>query len=204
MALVLLCTMQNMKTLPNIKNAVLTMGLVMLLSGCQSVLPVNTATPLDNAGFMTVWDAYRHCQAGTNVDTMRADMKQLSRVATAQESVRDLPFSLPDFVKRVMAKPTSRLAADPKAMAASCALFTGHAALRAERMDVATEMFRTVLQHHSQPDYAYYVDQARTGLDQVEHALQFAGHTTGGFPTLIPISSAPPASWNSTPVSFED
>ncbi len=196
--------MQNMKTLSNIKNAVLAMGFVMLLSGCQSVLPVNTATPLDNAGFMTVWDAYRHCQAGTDVDTMRADMKQLSRVAEAQESVRDLPFSLPDFVKRVMAKPASRLAADPKAMAAACALFTGHAALRAERMDVATEMFRTVLQHHPQPDYAYYVDQARTGLDQVEHALQFAGYLTDATPVLISVSSASPAPWNSAPVSSED
>ncbi len=196
--------MQNMKTLSNIKNAVLAMGFVMLLSGCQSVLPVNTATPLDNAGFMTVWDAYRHCQAGTDVDTMRADMKQLSRVAEAQESVRDLPFSLPDFVKRVMAKPASRLAADPKAMAAACALFTGHAALRAERMDVATEMFRTVLQHHPQPDYAYYVDQARTGLDQVEHALLFAGYLTDATPVLISVSSASPAPWNSAPVSSED
>jgi len=193
-----------MKTLSNIKNAVLTLGCVMLLSGCQSVLPVNTAAPLDNAGFMTVWDAYRHCQAGTNVDVMRGEMQQLARAASAQESADTLPASLPDFVKRVMAKPTSRLAADPKAMAAACALFTGHVALRGERMELATEMFRTVLQNHPQPEYAYYVDQAKTGLDQVERAVQFAGHITGGFPTLIPVSSASPAPWNSTPVSFED
>jgi hypothetical protein len=196
--------MQNMKTLPNIKNAVLTMGFVMLLSGCQSVQPVNTAAPLDNAGFMTAWDAYRHCQAGTDVDTMRADMKQLSRVAAAQESAHNLPFSLPAFAKRMVAQPVSRLAADPKAMAAACALSAGQAALRVERMDVATEMFRTVLQHHSQPDYAYYVDQARIGLDQVERAIQFAGYLTDATPVLISVSSASPAPWNSAPVSSED
>ena len=193
-----------MKTLLHIKNVVLTLGFVMLLSGCQSVQPINTAVPLDNAGFMTLWDAYRHCQAGTDVDTMRADMKQLSRVALAQESAHNLPFSLPAFAKRMVAQPVSRLAADPKAMAAACALSTGQAALHAERMDVATEMFRAVLKNHPQPDYAYYADQARTGLEQVEHAFQFAGHTTGGFPALIPISSASPAPWNNTPVLSED
>lgn len=204
MALVLLTTSENMKTLLHIKNAVLTLGFVMLLSGCQSVPPINMAAPLDNAGFMTVWNAYRHCQAGTNVDAMRGEVQQLARAASAQESADTLPTSLPDFVKRMMALPASRLAADPKAMAAACALFTGHAALRAERMELATEMFRTVLQHHSQPDYAYYVDQAKTGLDQVEHTLQFARHTTDRFPALIPVSSASPAPWNSAPAFSED
>ncbi len=191
-----------MKTLPNIKNAVLTLGFVMLLSGCQSVQTINTAVPLDNAGFMTVWDAYRHCQAGTNVDAMRGEMQQLARAASAQESADTRPTSLPDFMKRMVAQPASRLAADPKAMAAACALFTGHAALRAERMELATEMFRTVLQNHPQPDYAYYVDQARVGMEAVARGVQAAAHAA--VPTLIPISSTAFTLRNSTPVSFED
>lgn len=191
-----------MKTLPHIKNAVLTLGLVMLLGGCQSVQPSNTAAPLDNAGFMTVWDAYRHCQAGMDVDTMRADMKQLSLVASVQESAHNPPFfSLPDFVTRVMAKPTSRLAADPKAMAAACALSAGQAALRIERIDVAAEMFRTVLQNHPQPEYAYYVDQARAGMDEIARGVQAAAHTA--VPTLIPISTTAFTLRNSTLDSFE-
>ncbi|MBI5775917.1 MAG: hypothetical protein HY444_00890 [Nitrospirae bacterium] len=192
-----------MKTLPHIKNAALTLGFVMLLSGCQSVPPIKTAAPLDNAGFMTAWGAYLHCQAGTDdVDTMRADMKQLSRVASAQESAQNLPFSLPDFVKRVMAKPTSRLAADPNAMAAACALSAGQAALRVERMDVAAEMFRAVLQNHREPEYAYYVEQARVGMEEIARGVQAAAHAA--VPTLIPISSTAFTLRNSTPVSFED
>lgn len=175
----------------------------MLLGGCQGLPPVSTAAPLDNAGFMTAWGAYLHCQAGTDdVETMRAEMKQLSRVASAQESAQNLPFSLPDFVKRVMAKPTSRLAADPNAMAAACALAAGQAALRVERMDVAAEMFRTVLQNHPQPEYAYYVDQARVGMEEVARGVQAAAHAA--VPTLIPISSTAFTFRNSTPVSFED
>jgi hypothetical protein len=192
-----------MKTLPQTKNAVLALGCVLLLSGCQSVPATHTTAPLDNAGFMTAWDVYRHCQAGTDdVDTMRTDMNQLSRVASAQESTYSLPLPLPDFVKRVMTKPISRLAADPKAMAAACALSAGQAALRIERMDVAAEMFRTVLQNHQQPEYAYYVDQARAGMKEVAHGVHAAARAAA--PTLIPISSTASPLRDSTPASFKD
>lgn len=193
-----------MKTFPAIKNAALVLGLLIFLGGCQGVQRANTAAvPLDNAGFMTAWDVYRHCQAGTDdVDTMRADMKQLSRVASAQASTHDLPFSLPDFVKRVMTKPTSRLAADPGAMAAACALSAGQAALRIERMDVAAEMFRTVLQNHPQPEYAYYVDQAQAGMDEIARGVQAA--VPAAVPTLIPISSTAFTLRNNTPVLLAD
>jgi len=186
------------------KNAALALGLLMLLDGCQSAQIATAPAALDNAGFMTAWDAYRHCQAGTNVDTMRAEMQQLARAASAQESAAALPFSLPDFVKRVVAKPAQRLAADPQAMTAACALSTGQAALHAERMELATEMFQSVLRNQSQPDYAYYVDQARTGLAQVDRAVQFAGYLTDATPVLIPVSSAAPAHRHSALVSLED
>jgi hypothetical protein len=192
-----------MKTFSTIKNVALALGLLMFLGGCQGTQRTTAAGPLDNAGFMTAWDAYRHCQAGTDdVDAMRADMKELSRVASAQASTHELPIALPDFVKRVMTKPTSRLAADPSAMAAACALSTGQAAIRIERMDVAAEMFRTVLQNHPQPEYAYYVDQARVGMEEVARGVQAAAPAAA--PTLIPISSTAFARRNSPPVSLED
>jgi hypothetical protein len=192
-----------MKALPQIKTVALALGYVMLLSGCQGAPTIKTTAPLDNAGFMTAWDVYRHCQAGTDdVDTMRTDMNQLARVAAVQESADTLSASLPDFVKRVMTKPASRLAADPKAMAAACALSAGQAALRIERMDVAAEMFRTVLQDHQQPEYAYYADQARAGMEAIARGVQAAAPTAA--PMLIPISSTASAHRNSTPVSFTD
>jgi hypothetical protein len=162
------------------------------------------AAPLDNAGFMTAWDMYRHCQVGIDLDTMRTEMQQLTRVASTQESTGTFPFPLPDFVKRMVEKPALRLSADPKAMAAACALSTGEAALRAERMDLATEMFRAVLANQSQPEYAYYMDQARMGLNQVEHGIQFAGHLTGSTPVLITISASSAAPRNNAPGFLED
>ncbi|MGH7260501.1 MAG: hypothetical protein ACREI9_07440, partial [Nitrospiraceae bacterium] len=133
------------------------------------------------------------------------DVQQLTRAALSQEQpARDLPFPLPDFVKRVVVQPAPRLAADPKAMAASCSLSTGHVALRAERLDLATDLFRAVLQNHPQPEYAYYVDQARIGLEQVDRVVQFAQHDGITAPTMVPVSSAASALRTAAPVSSED
>lgn len=201
MALVLLAKDVAMKTFANIKFVLFALGLVMLLEGCQGAPNVKPVALMDNTAFMSALDVYRHCQTGTDVDIMRAEMLQLTRAAAAQESANNPPLPLPDFVKRMMAKPASRLAADPKAMAASCALSTGQAALRAERMSLATEMFQAVLKNHSQPEYAYYADQAMIGLNQVEHAVQFAGYPDGA-PAVMTIST--PASRATASVFIED
>lgn len=190
-----------MKAFAEIKFVLFALGLVMLLEGCQGAPHVKTAAPMDNAAFMSALDIYRRCQVGTDVDIMRAEMLQLARAASAQESANNPPLPLPDFVKRMMAKPASRLAADPQAMAAACALSTGQAALRAERMTLAVEIFQTVLRTHSQPEYAYYADQARIGLNQVEHAVQFAGYPDSA-PSVMTISTSAPRT--GTPVFLED
>ena len=190
-----------MKTFSNIKFVLFALGLMTLLEGCQGAPRVKSAAPMDNTAFMSALDIYRHCQVGTDVDIMRAEVLQLTRAASAQESANNPPLPLPDFVKRMMAKPASRLAADPQAMAAACALSTGQAALRAERMTLATEIFQAVLKNHSQPEYAYYTDQARIGLKQVEHAVQFAGYPDSA-PAVMTIST--PAPRTSAPVFLED
>jgi hypothetical protein len=181
MALVLLSITASMNTFANIKRMVLALGLVTILGGCQSLQTTHIPVTLDNAGFMAAWDVYRHCQLGTDVDAMSADFEQLARVA----------------------QPAPRLAADPKAMAAACALSTGQAALRAERLELATEMFRTVLKSQSQPEYAYYVDQARIGLNQVEHAVRFVGEP-GNAPALMTVFTPASRTHTGAPAGSED
>lgn len=193
-----------MKLSNNRQRAALAIGLLMLLEGCQSAPLTGTPAQLDNAAFMTAWDVYRHCQASTDVEAMRADLEQLVRAAAVQEAAATVSLPLPDFLGQMVAKPPKRLAADPKAMVASCALSAGQAALQAERMEVATEMFQSVLSSHTQPEYAFYADQARIGLLQVERAVQFTGRLTEVSPALIHISVMAPAPRTSAPVSFED
>ncbi len=170
--------------------AISVLGFAMLLGGCQGTQSAHTKASLQNAGFMTTWGVYRHCQAGTDVETMRADLTHLLLAAKEQESATAFSLPVPDFMKEMMEKPAPRLAADPNAMAAACALSIGQTALLAERMDLATEMFQSVITNHSEPQYAYYADQARIGLDHVEHAARFAG-IPDGTPAALTISTVP-------------
>lgn len=139
--------------------------LIVLASGCQSVKPVEKAGLNDNNTFMSLWERYRHCKSETDPEATRADAQHLTEVA-----LRPLPktgeIPLPKIIQRMVAEPIPRLAVDPKAMAADCSLHTGEVALEAGRLDVADEMFRSVLRY-PESSYSYYVARARAGLDQV-------------------------------------
>lgn len=205
MALVLLNYWQTMKTFATTKFAVLAMSLLMVLGGCQSMQLPNKPASLDNAAFMQLWETYRHCQSIVDIDAMQEDVQRLTRAALwQQQPARDLPFPLPDFMKRVVAPPPPRLAADPNAMAAACTLATGRLALRAERLDLATGLFRAVLRNHPQPEYAFYVDQARIGLELVDRAVQFARQDGISMLAVIQVSSETAAPRTGAPVSSED
>jgi len=190
---------QVMNNQSTIKIAMLGLGLAVVLSGCQGMPGTHAQASLDNAGFMTALDVYRHCQIGTDVDNMRADLTHLLLAVEKQESGSSFSLPLPKFMKEMMEKPAPRLAADPKAMAAACALSIGQTALLAERMDVATEMFQSVIENHSEPEYAYYAGQARIGLDHVEHAARFAGYPDST-PVALTISAVAPVPAGSLPV----
>lgn len=198
-----LLSYRPVRTIMNMKSAMIVLGLVMVLEGCQSMQAPSVPASLDNAGFMTAYDVYRHCQAASDTDAMRADLQKLRLAAAKQESASSFSFSLPEFLTGMVEKPASRLAADPNAMAAACALSTGQAALIAERTDLAVEMFQSVLETHTQPEYAYYADQARIGLDQAEHAARFAG-IPNGTPAALKISIVAPVSGGRLPVSTTD
>jgi len=192
-----------MRSIINMKSAMIALGLAMVLGGCQGTPDTRATASLDNTGFMTAWGVYRHCQVGTNVDSMRADLKQLLLTAEKQESASSFSIPLPDFMNRMVEKSAPRLAADPNAMAAACALSTGQAALLAERMDLAAEMFQSVIENHSESKYAYYTDQARIGLHHVEHAARVAGYPDGT-PAALTISAISPAPGGRIPVSSVD
>jgi hypothetical protein len=63
-------------------------------------------------------------------------------------------------------------------MAAACAVHTGNLALSQGERELATELFSLVIQRYPEPDYAYYVAQARAGLTQT-------------VPEMAPVSAHP-------------
>lgn len=146
---------------------VLLLSLLVVLAGCQTGKP-----PVANQTFMGLLSAYDHCQSSNDLDTMRIDVLRLQEgaqtTASMNNNVKDdpiRPFLRP--IERWITPPITRLSADPKALAASCMLYTGHAALTFGRTDVASEMFTAVIQHFPQPQYSYYADQARVLLAQL-------------------------------------
>ena len=142
-------------------------SVVVVLGGCQTTQPVAKSTALENTAFMRLWTTYRECRSSSDLNAMRGAARQLNQAATIRTSGRDFVLPLPKQIERLVSKPPTRLAVDPKAMAAACTLHAGQAAMEAGRNDVAAEMFRSVIDGHPQAEYAYYVEQARLGFAQV-------------------------------------
>jgi hypothetical protein len=157
-------------------------ALVMILAGCQSGKPSVT-----NATFMGLWNTYDHCQSSGDLDTMRQDVTRLSE-GSHHSAVKDDVIIRPLLkpIEAWITPPVPRLAADPRAMAASCSLRTGEAALAYGRPDIATEMFTSVIQNYPQPQYAYYVGEARNRLGQLDQLTQVS---LSAIPTIVPLPS---------------
>ena len=141
--------------------------------GCQSN-PAVTSVRYDNVRFMDVWSTYTHCLSAEDSQVALQDSTKLRVVSRAQTTRSTLDTILPTSLKNMVSQPSSRLAVDVHAMAASCSLHAGNLAMSAGELDVARSQFREVLQGHAESDYAYYTAQARERLTQLELTLQAA------------------------------
>jgi len=139
--------------------------------GCQSS-PVNTSVRYDNVSFMDVWSTYTRCLSTVDSQSAALYSAKLYSVSQTQTNRSPLENFLPAQFKNVITPPSSRLAVDVQAMAASCSLHTGTLALRAGEPDLARNQFIQVLNSHTQSDYSYYAAQARARLSELELTLQ--------------------------------
>lgn len=84
--------------------------------GCQSAEPIRSAQPVTPT-FEHLWTTYRHCVASSNPDAAREHADLLHRAAYREEHRRTfLPTVLDQYVEQA----PSRLAADPRVLAAAC------------------------------------------------------------------------------------
>lgn len=139
---------------------------ILMLAGCQTTSPLSKPPTLDNTSFMGMWTTYRHCEAASDLDTMRLDARLLDHVAQQPVIGMGHDALLPQVMKRWVSEPANRLAVDPKAMAVACSLHTGQSALSAGHYELADEMFHAVLTY-PEGMYPYYIQQAREGLAQL-------------------------------------
>ena len=139
--------------------------LVLGMGGCQAA--PHPSSPLHDASFTDLWDTYRHCQTSEDPVEMRTDALRLDEtVRTMHEDTSSV--LIPDGIERLVDERPSRLAVDPRAMAASCALLAGYQARVAGQPQLAAEMFAHIVSTYPVERYRYYVVQAYHGLKQIE------------------------------------
>jgi hypothetical protein len=126
------------------------------ISGCGGSRSSSKPLSTDNARFMDMLTLYTHCVETDNHESMRADAQLLNRAVDVLDSAAD-----PRMGSDV------RVSADPAAMAAACALRAGQMAEGEGDLSSAREMFQMIVTHFPQQRYAYYRDQARERLEQL-------------------------------------
>lgn len=141
--------------------------------GCQSS-PSSTSVRYDNVRFMDVWTTYTHCLSTREVRSAMPDSTKLQEMSQTQSNKSPQETFLPTQFRNIVAQPSSRLAVDVHAMAASCSLHTGTLALSVGEHELARNQFRQILDSPNQADYSYYAAQARARLSHLELTLQAA------------------------------
>ncbi len=135
---------------------ILVLILPIVIGGCGESRSSSKPLSTDNGRFMDMLTLYTHCTETEDLESMRVDAQVLSRAVDVL-----------DFAADPRADPAVRLSADPAAMAAACALRAGHVAQGKGDLSSAREMFQMIVTHFPQPRYAYYRDQARERLQQL-------------------------------------
>jgi hypothetical protein len=144
--------------------------LIVVWSGCQHGTASQPAS--HEASFGELWDTYRHCQKSEDPHAMKADALHLDQ--TVQKLVDDKKVLLvPEGLEQLVLDRPTRLAVDPKAMAASCALLAGYQARVTGEPRLAAEMFGHILSNYSITRYRYYVVQAYHALKGIAGGEQF-------------------------------
>ena len=145
--------------------------LLILLSitviGCQGFQPKSTGElAMEDHDFLGIWDAYNHCVAGSDIQHMQANLDVLAS-APKPISLDDSPIPVPAFLKKWSTARGSRLAVDPRAMAASCSIHLAEVAQLSADWPTALRTFQAILKNYPEPQYAYYVSKANQAMEQL-------------------------------------
>lgn len=147
-------------------------GLVLLTTGCQSS-PAPKSTDLDNSRFMSLWETYSRCKVASDLSQASSGMEKLFTATRLQHRDTGFVLPLPSTLERLVTNPPNRLAVDVRAMTAACSLHTGQLALDHGRIDMARDVFASVIKL-DQDVSPYYVMQAKKFLTELEQGLDLA------------------------------
>jgi len=151
---------------PTIFNIFLTALLSSILAGCQVFHPkVQGELAMEDQDFMGIWDAYNHCMTEYDIQQMQANLHVLDS-APKPISLNDSPIPVPKFLKKLSSSRKSRLAVDPRAMAASCSIHLAEVAQQSADWHTALRTFHSIIKNYPEPQYAFYVTKANQAMEQ--------------------------------------
>jgi hypothetical protein len=148
-------------------------AVLVIFAGCQHK-PAHQPVSHE-ASFRQLWDTYRHCQKSQDPHAMKVDALHLDQIDQTIQQIADekKPPLIPDELEQLVLDRPTRLAVDPKAMAASCALLAGYQARATGESQLAAEMFGHILSNYSITRYRFYVVQAYHALKGIAGGEQF-------------------------------
>ena len=163
-----------MKKSPNKRNLIRLLALSLItvsFLGCQTFQVEDPGElAIEHHAFIKLWDTYNHCLRGSNTQEMQRNLEILHS-APKPISLDDSPIPIPKFIKKLSSTRNSRLAVDPRAMAASCSIHLAEIAHQSADWDIALRTFRTIVENYPDPQYAFYVSKATQAIEQFSSAL---------------------------------
>ena len=134
---------------------------VVELSGCHTQWLVDASDPIvDNTRFMNTWETYRHCRSSSEPDEIRTDLQELNTVVQIVTQQNQPSVHFPAAIRSWMDALPSRLAVDPNAMAAACAMHGARVAQSAGRPGLSAELFTAAGSAQEGSSFVRYVDGA--------------------------------------------
>jgi hypothetical protein len=148
----------------------LALGIMIIVTGCTSS-PSTQISESGNSGFMSLWNTYADCRSTSDFVQAESDLEQL-RSAHVQEAggYEGFVLPLPARIERLVSNPASRVAVDVEAMVSACALHAGELALDQGHIDIARDLFVSVITLHD-GENSYYVLKARNLLGRLGQGI---------------------------------
>ena len=145
---------------------------LVLLVGCQGFqASTRGELNLQEGDFVGLWDAYNFCMVSQDLPEIRTNLSIL-QAAPKPISLNESPIPVPKFIRELTSLRSSRLAVDPRAMAASCSIHLAKVAQFSSDWDSAYRVLETMATNFPEPQYAYYVSKANKTLEELNSSVR--------------------------------
>jgi hypothetical protein len=147
-----------------------------LFSACSST-PSSQANAAGDSGFTSLWNAYGDCKSTSDLAKATTSLDQLKSASRLGQRKDEFILPLPNKLAHLVSTPTNRVAVDVEAMTSACALHTGELAFTQGYLDVARDLFVSIIRLHEGQN-SYYAVRAKILLAKLEQglALSFNAH----------------------------